>query len=57
MPVQINEIIIRAIVTSDDKHAKAKTETTGKKKEDDHEDKKIEILELIDEALKNKKER
>ncbi|HEY5969977.1 MAG TPA: DUF5908 family protein [Chitinophagaceae bacterium] len=56
MPVQINEVIIRAIITNDDKNATAKTQTVGKSDEED-EQKQFEILELIEEVIKSKKER
>jgi Family of unknown function (DUF5908) len=55
MPVQINEVIIRAIITTDDKTTGSKT--TGGEETHDHEEKKIDMLELIDELLKSKKER
>ncbi len=56
MPVQINEIIIRAIITNDDKkNAAAPAGKDEKGKEG--QDMKIEILELIDEVIKNKNER
>ena len=57
MSVQINEIIIRAIITSDDKHAKSATSTTSKQRDDEEEERKIEILDLIEEVIKSKKER
>lgn len=57
MAVQINEIIIRAIITSDDKHAGNATTVAGKRNDDEEEEKKIEILDLIDEVIKSKKER
>ncbi len=51
MPVQINEVIIRAIITNDDRNVTAKTQAPGKREEDDDQ-KQIEILELIDEVIK-----
>jgi uncharacterized protein DUF5908 len=55
MPVQINEVIIRAIITNDEKKsAPAESNKTDDKKSDQV---KSEVLELIDEVLKNKKER
>jgi len=56
MPVQINEIIIRAIITNDDKNATSKS-NDAPKKADAGDENKIEMLELIDEVIKNKKER
>lgn len=57
MPVQINEIIIRAIITNDDKNSKANPQPTPKKADGNDGENKFEILELIDEVLKNRKER
>ena len=57
MPVQINEIIIRAIITNDDKNNTAKTKPAAKKADANNDESKIEMLELIDEVLKNRKER
>jgi hypothetical protein len=55
MPVQINEVVIRAIITNDGKKSsQAETSPASDKKGDQH---KTELLELIDEVLKNKKER
>ena len=56
MPVQINEVIIRAIITNDDKNAASKAPPVGKGDEED-EQKQFEILELVEEVLKSKKER
>ena len=56
MPIQINEVIIRAIITNDDRNVTAKTQAPVKKEEED-EQKQIEILELIEEVIKTKKER
>lgn len=56
MSVQINEIIIRAIITSDERNTFLKKEIPGKK-EEDNDQVKIQVLELIDEALNAKKER
>lgn len=57
MPVQINEIIIRAIVTTDDKRSPHVADIGGKKTDSEEEERKREILDLIDESLKNRKER
>ncbi|HWI93194.1 MAG TPA: DUF5908 family protein [Flavisolibacter sp.] len=57
MPVQINEIIIRAIVTTDDKRSVRVADIAGKKTDNDEEERKKEILDLIDESLKNRNER
>ena len=56
MSVHINEIIIRAIITNDDKIGTPKSQPLDKKDGSDDES-KLEIIELIDEVLKNKKER
>ena len=56
MPVQINEVIIRAIITNDDKNVSAKAQSPINRDEED-EQKQFEILELIDEVIKSKKER
>ena len=56
MPVQINEVVIRAIITSDSGNGTAQHESPANKKEDKDLD-KIEMLDLIDEVIKNKKER
>lgn len=57
MPVQINEIIIRAIITNDDAKAKASAKPASKKNAGDDDLNKMEVLELINEVLKNKNER
>lgn len=57
MPVQINEVIIRAIITDDDKKSKASPQQADKKMGGHEEINKIEILELINEVIKNKNER
>ena len=57
MPVQINEVIIRAIVTTDDKRSVTPTIAGDKITDEAEEERKKEILELIDESLKVKKER
>ena len=57
MPVQINEIIIRAIITNDDAKAKASPKPAPKKNAGNDDMNKMEVLELINEVLKNKNER
>ena len=55
MPVQINEVVIRAIITND--HTKSTQAETGNANDKKTDHPKAELLELIDEVLKNKKER
>jgi hypothetical protein len=57
MPVQINEIIIRAIITNDDEKNKAVAKPMPKKNAGDDVINKMDMLELINEVLKNKNER
>lgn len=57
MPVQINEIIIRAIITNDDEKSKAAPQPAAKRNSVGRTIDKMEVLELINEALKNKNER
>lgn len=57
MPVQINEIIIRAIITNDDEKTKAGSQPAEKKMAGGEAVSKTEILDLIEQVLKNKKER
>lgn len=56
MSVHINEIIIRAIITNDDKSGTAKSQPAVKKVSSDDDD-KLKIIELVDEVIKNNKER
>jgi hypothetical protein len=57
MPVQINEIIIRAIITNDDPKGKSGPSPAGKKAGESEVVNKTDILNLINEVLKSKKER
>ncbi|MBC7508970.1 MAG: hypothetical protein H7320_09515 [Ferruginibacter sp.] len=57
MPVQINEIIIRDIITNDDEKSKAAPQPAAKRNSVGRTIDKMEVLELINEALKNKNER
>ena len=57
MPVQINEIIIRAIITNDDAKTIAVPMAVSKKNDSNDDINKMEVLELINEVLKNKNER
>lgn len=57
MPVQINEIIIRAIITNDDAKNKAAPKPASKKNAGNDDMNKMEVLDLINEVLKNKNER
>jgi hypothetical protein len=57
MPVHINEIIIRAIITNDDAKSKAAPQPAAKKNAAGNAVEKTEVLELINEVLKNKNER
>ena len=57
MPVQINEIIIRAIITNDDAKGKSGPPPADKKAGGSEAVDKTDVLYLIDEVLKNKKER
>jgi len=57
MAVHINEVIIRAIIVGDEKDAQTKSETPAAKKGGDADEQKFEIAEMIEEMLKNKKER
>ena len=55
MPVQINEVIIRAIITGED--AGKKQDSSKGMKETVASVSKEELLELIDEVINDKKER
>ena len=57
MPVYINEIIIRAIITNDESKTKPGLSSIDKKTGDSEAVNKMEVLNLINEVLKNKKER
>jgi hypothetical protein len=57
MPVQINEIIIRAIITNDDPKGKSGPSPAPIKQGEGEPVNKRDVLSLIDEVLKNKKER
>ena len=56
MAVQINEVIVRAIITGDGNNTKNESATSGSK-ENIAEVSKDELLELIEEVINDKKER